>query len=114
MSGIFSVQGLNLALNGIGANMISIHDEDPTEVGTVGMIGRPIICAFNPATAGRAMLASPVSFDVPKNTTVSHYAVWRDSLLVAYGALENEQAYPSDGIFTMTAMTLDLTRPPIV
>ncbi len=78
---LWSVSGIDEALDGITANFLSLHTSDPSTTGAHEIVGGSYVrvaTTWSPASAG-TKAGSPVTINVPSNTTITHFGIW-DSL----------------------------------
>lgn len=105
----------NLMLNALGTALdsVSLHTGDPGTTGANEVAGgspayaRKTI-AFNAASGGSMDDSStPLVFDIPAGTTVTHAGYWDGATFMVSDPVTNE-AFTGQGTYTLTDVDLDL------
>jgi len=104
----------NKQSNSIAYDKASIHTADPTDDGSVAEVAggapayaRKAITFANAVNGSRDSEVAP-EFDIPADTTITHYALWEGANCVATGTLENTEVYAGQGKYTLT--DVDITN----
>lgn len=113
MAGIVAA-GLNAYLTGFTSVAVyaSLHTADPSTGGTSEVTGGSYTresISWGAASGGTAVTSSPIVFDVPGSTTITHLGYWSAaSGGTFYGsrALDTQQTYATDGTYTIASGNL--------
>lgn len=113
-----STAARNLMLDALAqvAAYVSLHTSDPGAAGANEVEGgsyarQPI--TWNPAASGNLDDDNQPEFDIPPNTTISHFGLWSAEEGGTYygsGALSASESYgASGGTYTLTDVDVSLT-----
>jgi hypothetical protein len=125
--GVLTTAGKNLALDALRGTApanhithISLHSADPGATGANNEIsgGSPAYArqsiTWSAASGGNLDSSNTPEFNVPADTTVSHWAAWSASTggtCYAVGALSASEPFVAQGTYTLTDADITLTDP---
>ena len=107
----------NVAHAAIAQTYASLHTADPSTTGANEVTGGSPAYArkavnFNAASAGSMGSSNAPVFDVPAGTTVAYVGYWDASTSGNFigAAAVTSEVFASQGTYTLTSSTLDLTK----
>ncbi|ACH88962.1 hypothetical protein Erwinia_phage_Tian_00038 [Erwinia phage Tian] len=100
----------NLMLSALPSQMkVALHSSDPSPDPTANMVTSKMAIVFGTAQNGLIASQDSVIFQIPANSTISHFTIWDSSdRLVLNGELNTPEFYVQAGVYTLNAISIDL------
>lgn len=100
----------NLMLSALPSNMkVALHSSEPLPDPTANMVTTKMAIVFGVPQNGLVASQGSVIFQIPVNSTISHFTIWdTNDRLVLSGELNSPEFYVQAGVYTLNAISIDL------